>query len=144
MDRALFFSKRSLAFTCILTMLISYMVFGSLPALAGHGVYTVNRSNDAPPIGPDHECDTNPAEGNQNHCTLREAILEANNDGVPTVINVGSPALPIPNLITLDLPGTGENQDRTGDLDIRPDDTLQIFGNGVTVIQDQPDRVIEV
>ena len=105
--------------------------------------FQINSTEDATDTQPgDGMCET--ASGN-GICTLRAAIQEHNRLGGINTINL--PA----GLYTLTIPGTGENEGTTGDLDIYTG-TLTINGSGAstTIIQagktatDGIDRVFDI
>jgi CSLREA domain-containing protein len=96
-------------------------------------VFQVNSTADAVDANPgDGSCQT--AAGD---CTLRAAIQEANAEQVTATIDLQSAAH-----YTLSIPGTGEDQAATGDLDVRTH--LTIDGNGSTIDADHIDRVFDL
>src|SRR5688572_1575800 len=133
-DKALFFSRRSLAFSCILALLINFVVFGATPAFAD--TMTVTLSTDVPDTNPgDGNCDSNPSVGGE-QCTLRAAIMEANANSEADTITV--------NVDDIDLTSTAA-EDAGGDLDVMTDTAVTtINGNGVVIEQDTEDRVFDV
>lgn len=136
MDKAIFFTKRSLAFSCIFALLINFMVFGSTPAFSST-TFQVNLTTDAPDSNPgDGVCDT--SEQNREQCTLRAAIMEANRVPGPDLIEVLSP--------NVDLTVDGPGGDEEGDLDITDTATTTIDGNGVVITWADPftDRVFDI
>ena len=135
MDRAVFFSRRSLAFSCIFAMLINLVVLGGTPAFAD--AMTVNLETDGPDAFPGNgQCDTDLNNENGEQCTLRAAIMEANANAEPDTITV--------NVDDVVLTSTAD-ADAGGDLDVMTDTAVTtIDGNGVVVVQNTEDRVFEV
>jgi len=96
--------------------------------------------------------------GNDGQCTLREAVIAANNDassgpgpgecpagsGVDTITFVDSGA---PTIYTLTIVGAGEDAAATGDLDITEALTIRGHGQAMTIIEAMPgyrDRVFHI
>src|SRR5688572_15136495 len=106
--------SRSVILFCLLLLIIPAYANGSIPQYASTGGYRVTVTTD----GNDGTC-------NSSNCTLREAIIAANNS---TSIN---PIVYIPNgTYTLTLTGANEDAAATGDLDIiHP---MNIIGEGRT------------
>ncbi len=130
------------AIGCIL--LILFWQVGAQQAAAGQpnalaapaaGVFHVNSTSDA--------VDANPGDGlcaaAGGLCTLRAAIIEANATVVTDTIDL--PA----GLYTLTLPGVGEDNALSGDLDIRSPMTINGAGAALTIIDGNGlDRVFDI
>jgi CSLREA domain-containing protein len=72
-------------------------------------------------------------------CSLREAILAANTDSAVDACTGGwfADTITLPaGTYTLTIPGTDEEYNGTGDLDIRDDLTINGDGEGITIIAD--------
>lgn len=82
-------SRRTLAWSLILVLLCASMAVAQRPptARAATTTYVVDLATDAG-IGANPVCDTNAADD----CTLRQAILKANSDGVSSAITFDIPA----------------------------------------------------
>lgn len=77
------------------------------------------------------------------HCTLREAIIDANNHAGADTINIPAGVM----VFAVDGGGLGTHEDfaATGDLDIRDDVTIVGDGAGSTIINaDEMDRVFHI
>ena len=106
------------------------------PVKAQTRIFTVNRADDIEPRGADVTC-LNPASGD---CTLREAILKANQ--MPGSVIQFSPELNgTPVILTRADPegSSDENAALTGDLDITASVTIQGNGPENTIIQGAQD-----
>jgi len=131
-------TRSAVLFTSIVALALIVATF-TFPVIAEPGTtFTVNASNDVVDFLPgDGICET--ATGN-GMCTLRAAIMEANSHiGADTINLPGSTYL-------LTIPGAGEEQCATGDLNITesltiigdPNDTPIIDANGLG------DRVLQI
>jgi CSLREA domain-containing protein len=101
---------------------------GTVSYASGSQTFTVTRNDDPAPNG----CQPN-------DCSLREAILAANDTVDADTITV--PAMHIP----LSIEGTGEDAGQTGDLDITHDVTINGAGPDNTIIDaDQIDAVFDI
>jgi CSLREA domain-containing protein len=112
--------------TAFLTVaaIFGFLALSDEPATAGAD-FVVTKQND----GNDGVCD--------NDCTLREAIQNANTDPGPDVISVPT------GTYVLTVPGDGEQDALTGDLDITSDITIQGVGL-VTIDGNDHDHVFEI
>jgi CSLREA domain-containing protein len=101
---------------------------GTVSYAGGTQTFAVTRNDDPAPDG----C-------NLNGCSLREAILAAND-------TVDADAITVPAMhITLSIAGTGEDAGQTGDLDITHDVTINGAGVDQTIVDaDQIDRVFDI
>jgi len=99
-----------------------------LASTAGADTFTVTRADDPVPNG------CLPAD-----CSLREAVIDANGNGLADII-----PLP-PGTYTISLPDTGPNTALDGDLDILDELVISGAGPGVTIIDGGGiDRVFDI
>ncbi len=117
-----------------LTLTLLWTMSGGLP-LVHAASFTVNSKADgADPTPNDGTCDIGGG-----ICTLRAAIQTANNNGEADTINLGI------GTFTLSIPGTGENQAASGDLDITKALTITGLGPDQTTIDaDGLDAVFDI
>jgi CSLREA domain-containing protein len=107
-------------------------------------VIPVFAQSEIPQIGPDYivNVTTDSADGlcSTTHCSLREAITAANVE----TYSIQSVLLPA-GIYTLSIPGRGENNNATGDLDLRANVELVGAGRDQTIINAAGiDRVIDI
>ena len=77
--------------TILSALLIATMVYGAMPAMPVHAsTFLVNDLSDAADPVLDGICDITPGDGTEN-CTLRAAIMEANQANDVDVINFNVP-----------------------------------------------------
>lgn len=95
--------------------------------------FTVNSTDDQVDAVPgDGVCET----ADEDECTLRAAVQEANATPGPNVIELQPGAT-----YALARVGTNEDESATGDLDVT--DVLTIHGNGATIDADRVDRILD-
>src|SRR5205085_1145200 len=109
---------------CLLAALLAGAMI-QRPVVSANTPFSVDSILDEVDAQPgDGQCVSTPG----GHCTLRAAVMEANALGGPDTIYL--PA----GIYAIAIPGTGEDEAATGDLDLRSDLTLTGAGAAETII----------
>lgn len=116
----------SLQVSKIRTTALALLIAGAAVVPAHAAVFLPNSEVDAA----DGVCDS--------HCSLRDAVLAANQADGPDVIVLG------PGIWAVDLGAGGEDLGSSGDLDIRDDLTIVGQSAESTVLQGRLDRVLDI
>lgn len=109
----------AVALALVVAVVVAALLAAASPAKAQAATFAVNQDDDRVPVS--GACTDAP-----NDCTLREAVIAANNSpGEDTITFEVSD-------VTLSVPGAGEGESATGDLDIS-ESVIIDGGDGVTV-----------